>query len=239
MPSVGKWLSRDPIGENGGENLYAGMKNASANYFDLLGLKMVFVGKPMEYEHPGRYIVIAGEAGIVFSITWVYSGSDCCEPPKKRDESYGPIYYYNSRSDSYYPLWNKKNVDNQDITGGGFGADGNGIAYEGASDDRGSMTIVMSWSADTSGGKTARLTPEGNLNYAMHGATWNIAAHYPWTKTPFLPFDDKGNVSPGEKRSGKSTVVAIWNFCDGQNIFTITGSTEDGAPLDSIENTRR
>jgi len=37
-PSTGRWLSRDPIGENGGENLYAVWKNDYINKFDLFGL---------------------------------------------------------------------------------------------------------------------------------------------------------------------------------------------------------
>ena len=33
-----KWLSRDPIGERGGLNLYRGVKNNSVNYLDKFGL---------------------------------------------------------------------------------------------------------------------------------------------------------------------------------------------------------
>ncbi|UDQ98355.1 RHS repeat-associated core domain-containing protein [Lentisphaerota bacterium WC36G] len=40
-PSTGKWLSRDPIQENGGINLYALVNNDVANYWDLLGKKCV------------------------------------------------------------------------------------------------------------------------------------------------------------------------------------------------------
>ncbi|MFZ2656574.1 MAG: RHS repeat-associated core domain-containing protein [Victivallales bacterium] len=35
----GRWLSRDPLGEEGGENLYGFVQNNSINYFDSLGLE--------------------------------------------------------------------------------------------------------------------------------------------------------------------------------------------------------
>ncbi len=38
-PSTGKWLSRDPIQEDGGANIYAMLGADPINYFDLFGLK--------------------------------------------------------------------------------------------------------------------------------------------------------------------------------------------------------
>jgi hypothetical protein len=38
-PDTGRWLSRDPIGERGGENLYAFSGNDLLNFIDYLGLK--------------------------------------------------------------------------------------------------------------------------------------------------------------------------------------------------------
>ena len=38
-PTTGRWLSRDPIGENGGVNLYGFVGNDGVNEWDLLGLK--------------------------------------------------------------------------------------------------------------------------------------------------------------------------------------------------------
>jgi RHS repeat-associated protein len=46
-PALGRWISRDPIGESGGINLYGYVLNNSTNWIDPLGLD-VFVG-----EHPG------------------------------------------------------------------------------------------------------------------------------------------------------------------------------------------
>ncbi len=39
-PSVGKWLSRDPIGERGGLNLFASVKNEPVGAIDPIGLKV-------------------------------------------------------------------------------------------------------------------------------------------------------------------------------------------------------
>jgi RHS repeat-associated protein len=38
-PTTGRWPSRDPIGERGGENLYAFVGNRPTNTFDILGLE--------------------------------------------------------------------------------------------------------------------------------------------------------------------------------------------------------
>ena len=37
-PSLGRWLARDPIGENGGKNLYGFCRNRPVGRFDKLGL---------------------------------------------------------------------------------------------------------------------------------------------------------------------------------------------------------
>ncbi|QJE95720.1 RHS repeat domain-containing protein [Luteolibacter luteus] len=39
QPEQGRWLSRDPIGENGGENLYGFVENYPINTFDVSGLR--------------------------------------------------------------------------------------------------------------------------------------------------------------------------------------------------------
>jgi RHS repeat-associated protein len=36
-PGLHRWLNRDPVDENGGENLYAFCKNSPYNLFDILG----------------------------------------------------------------------------------------------------------------------------------------------------------------------------------------------------------
>ena len=37
-PSTGRWLSRDPISENGGHNLFAFPQNCPVNRIDYLGI---------------------------------------------------------------------------------------------------------------------------------------------------------------------------------------------------------
>ena len=41
-PELGKWISRDPIEEEGGWNLYAMVDNDAVNWVDLLGLKTCY-----------------------------------------------------------------------------------------------------------------------------------------------------------------------------------------------------
>lgn len=43
-PTIGRWLSRDPIGERGGLNLYGYVHNNSVNLWDPLGLKDILIG---------------------------------------------------------------------------------------------------------------------------------------------------------------------------------------------------
>ena len=43
-----RWPSREPLGENAGENLYAFVSNDSINYYDNLGLEKQFSGNPAE-----------------------------------------------------------------------------------------------------------------------------------------------------------------------------------------------
>jgi RHS repeat-associated protein len=66
-PRLGRWLSRDPIGENGGVNLYGYVGNGPVNAVDPLGLMIFFVptqstpvlGLPQAYE-PARGIRTQG-----------------------------------------------------------------------------------------------------------------------------------------------------------------------------------
>ncbi|MCH8541477.1 MAG: hypothetical protein LAT58_12010, partial [Opitutales bacterium] len=52
-PTTGQWLSRDPMGEAGGLNLYAYTNNDPVNYVDVLGLKGVPCNSPwLEVEGP-------------------------------------------------------------------------------------------------------------------------------------------------------------------------------------------
>jgi RHS repeat-associated protein len=45
-PSLGRWLSRDPIGMNGGTNLYCYAINNPIGFIDMLGLEVLLYGHP-------------------------------------------------------------------------------------------------------------------------------------------------------------------------------------------------
>ncbi len=58
-PSMGRWLSRDPIGENGGRNLYGFVSNSPLVYYDARGLALTqytrdFTQDPWLVEDLGR-----------------------------------------------------------------------------------------------------------------------------------------------------------------------------------------
>lgn len=44
-PELGRWISRDPIGEEGGVNLYGFVRNSPMSYFDSLGQRPQFIDK--------------------------------------------------------------------------------------------------------------------------------------------------------------------------------------------------
>jgi hypothetical protein len=43
-PDTGRWLSRDPIEERGGKNIYEFVANSPIGFYDKLGLQMGFSG---------------------------------------------------------------------------------------------------------------------------------------------------------------------------------------------------
>jgi RHS repeat-associated protein len=65
-PSTGRWLSRDPIGEKGGLNLYSFTKNVPPQNIDPLGLRLVASG-----DNPGTVDTIEcdGKGGIRVFLT--------------------------------------------------------------------------------------------------------------------------------------------------------------------------
>jgi len=85
QPESGRWLSRDPIGESGGINLYGMVRNDPVNYTDTLGLferdgKAIKVGKceiTLAFGH--------GDPNADSSLTWDFErcsagGSITCYP---------------------------------------------------------------------------------------------------------------------------------------------------------------
>jgi len=58
-PGAGRWLSKDPIGERGGLNLYSFIVNSAVNHVDVLGL----VGKGPCLEVPITSVFSAPNTG--------------------------------------------------------------------------------------------------------------------------------------------------------------------------------
>ncbi|WLE97272.1 MAG: RHS repeat-associated core domain-containing protein [Candidatus Electrothrix communis] len=90
-PELGRWLSRDPIGEDGGLNLYGFVKNDSVNIIDLFGMDAVMIlwqsnddanfeaaalSKQKELEESGDSVFVAsysGSIGVGTEVLYVYS----------------------------------------------------------------------------------------------------------------------------------------------------------------------
>jgi RHS repeat-associated protein len=63
-PTTGRWPSRDPMGENGGLNIYGFIKNDGVNYLDYLGLVLVITGNGITSSN-GTGVIIDGSISIV------------------------------------------------------------------------------------------------------------------------------------------------------------------------------
>jgi len=74
-PGTGRWLSKDPIGEKGGSNLYGFSFNGSTNVIDILGLD----GAPADWEIPHERIPMG---------PWEFSRDD----QNRRGGTYRPKY---------------------------------------------------------------------------------------------------------------------------------------------------
>lgn len=79
QPSTGRWLSRDPMEEKGGPNLYGFVRNDPENLFDSLGL--------IDWGKPGAIPGTPTVNGMYYPIpAWFYHPADegkpcCCKPP--------------------------------------------------------------------------------------------------------------------------------------------------------------
>lgn len=78
-PTLGRWLSRDPIGEIDDENLYASVKNSPVNLVDYFGLEcgsFKVTPKKLETGDLADYYDGAAEVG-GFTVEFDLSGCDC------------------------------------------------------------------------------------------------------------------------------------------------------------------
>jgi RHS repeat-associated protein len=69
-PSQGRWLSRDPLEEEGGVNLYAFVRNHTLNTVDLLGLIMVDVyvwESSISHTSPGHVMMTLNDSDLVLT----------------------------------------------------------------------------------------------------------------------------------------------------------------------------
>ena len=222
-PNLRRWLSRDPIGEDGGVNLYAMCGNDLANAIDPYGRSVFFVGDPnQDYRSNKLYIPIAGISRISFSVKWEYYSFDCCGKQIATD-SFGPLFYVNLRMDSYYPLWNERLLDpTKRVTNGMFG--NNPIPTE----FKGYVKITMTWSKDLSGVNRSKFRYCEDNSWDEQGEAWNLGWHYPWTDDAFAPFDKEGGVKRGaENDSGTIRVRIEWDNCDKEGVFKISGTDGD------------
>lgn len=53
-PGIGRWISRDPIGESGGVNIYGMVANNTTNLTDILGLKWTITRSPNKTKAEAR-----------------------------------------------------------------------------------------------------------------------------------------------------------------------------------------
>ena len=69
-PAMGRWLSRDPLGETAGINLYAYVSNNSVSALDPFGLDAVFlVGSNAGHGNPGYFDRIASKYAVSYEQT--------------------------------------------------------------------------------------------------------------------------------------------------------------------------
>ena len=90
-PQIGKWFSRDPIGENSGLNIYQFVRNSPLHFYDFLGLACCD-GKEFD---PKNECCINNEIELKVSDS---AGRKCC-----RDKM-GKIYIKNRRGRRFHPI---------------------------------------------------------------------------------------------------------------------------------------
>ena len=98
-PELGRWLSKDPIAEQGGYNLYGMVNNNPPNYFDNKGKSGLMEGlvsgwgvalvEPTPFGEATMIIVTAG-VGVAIGVAWIYDAITGDDAETKADERLYP-----------------------------------------------------------------------------------------------------------------------------------------------------
>ena len=74
-PSAGRWLNRDPSGEEGGDNLYAFVANDGINSFDINGLWKPLEHRDLVYGAVGAFIGSGAGSSLSWNCIWQMLGT--------------------------------------------------------------------------------------------------------------------------------------------------------------------
>ena len=76
-PSTGRWLSRDPIGKDGGLNVFAFVSNTPINEIDYLGLFGVMPNKKWIAVGRCEIVILYGHGNPMWTWSWKMGAGDC------------------------------------------------------------------------------------------------------------------------------------------------------------------
>jgi RHS repeat-associated protein len=123
-PGTGRWLSRDPLEELGGNNIYEFTHNDSLNFYDALGLKKCGVESFSVQWLPGSITYANGTKNLINLVTRIKfkSGDDydprCCEFKQnafhkwRRWKKFGPVTDADDNSPLHDDGYSRKDNDN-------------------------------------------------------------------------------------------------------------------------------
>jgi len=193
--------------------------NSCIKYVDVFGLQpFSFAGDPNNLAgdgKPGDYIAFWGPKHVVYSMQWKLKRWDDCCDPEPTEETYGPHYFYST--ENYYNPWNIDTIDGEGYRLPGRADSGHYPVGEG---DKGALIIMMRWSRDVDG----VLLPTGTtpLGWNVHGATWNIHDHNPWSDK-VIPIH--------QRRGGWLEIRATWDRCKKPPEEVRVSSTSSDGPI--------
>jgi RHS repeat-associated protein len=144
-PEISRWLSRDPIGEDGGGNLYVFVFNTPTILFDLYGLIT------------GPDTIIALDKTYPTSQFDTYSSSDVCCWEVDGVLAFVPGQTLNSDSVSVYPTTDSTSTDDSKV-----------IAHKAGQDEVAHVTVIRPKMAR----RGPRLSLDVNENTGLFVSTW-------------------------------------------------------------------